>query len=587
MGDLKLQITKYELRGMNKFQLKYGSFAVIFILLYAGVIKAQTSSRQNIAIVVTELLQQLPARQLQTYNQLMRELIDTGTEGVIILADMMNASVNGENAAVDYALSGMANFASVDVNLKGNVERAFIAVLEIIKKTETKAFIISQLAKVGSDESINQLSGYLRDEKLCSYAADALVSIGGALAVQTLQMALMSRVVVSPNVQRQIIQALGEIQPTTAGSEDLLMTMINTDDITTKGIILKALSQTGSKKSLVVLGAVAASTEYNTELTDANGAYIRLIKRVYEQGDKKEALKAAQNMLKNTKKSRSSQIRIAALEVLFYVQTDILKTLKSALKDADKSYRNAALNFASGYADRALYTELLKSLPKSKTEEKIDVLYWIGKEAQQPEKRSVLKTVETSIEKTGIQTIIQLLNDSDNEVIMATVGTLGVIGDKPALAAIVDLLKSNDSRILSKVKKVLESFEDDISTALAKVVAKSSNEGKIIILELISRRKANAYFTLAYELTKNNAIDVKNAAYKALKDVVSEKDFVILCGMLETSEPSYIEPLQHAVAASIASLTPEKQTEMISRRMLQAGDDKSYLYYPIMPSMNE
>jgi HEAT repeat protein len=257
------------------------------------------------------------------------------------------------------------------------------------------------------------------------------------------------------------------------------------------------------------------------------------------------------------------------------------------LKDNDRKYRNAALRFASCYADKVLYTELFKSLPKAKTGEKIDVLYWIGNEAQCPEKRAILKTIETGIEKTGTQTLIQLVNDTNVEVKRAAIGALSAIGDKPALAAIADLLKSNDVQVLSGAKEWLASFPDNISPALARVVSQASDQGKIIIMELLSDRKANVYFTMVLEQTKSASPEVRNKAYDVLKDVVSEKDFVILCGMLETAEPFFIKFLQQAVAASISSLAPEKQEEMISRRILQAGDAKKYLYDPVLPPTDD
>ena len=568
--------------------MKYKLLIVCWaVLLEVSGLVAQTTDGRTTSAVVAEVLARLPAAEPQAYEQLMRQLGDTGDEGLKILAGMMHTPGEGDNAGVEYALNGLANFASGDETMKNKIEQAFIATLDATNETDTKVFIIRQLAIVGSDASISPLAGYLTDEKLCSPAAGALVSIGSETAGKALQMALMRRVAVSPEVQRQIIQALGDIRQPAKGTEELLQTMMNTNDLTTQGVVNKALSRTGTKQSLAVLAAAAASTGYQAEKTDANGAYIQLIKRVYEQGGQKEALTAAQSLLKNATKANAPQIRMAALEILFYAQGNPLKTLQSALKDDDKKYRTAALNDASGYADRILYTELLKSLPKAKTDTKIDILHWIGNEAQNPEKKAVLRTIETGIEKTGIQTLVQMLNNPNEAVRQAAIVTLGAVGTKQALTAIAELLKLNESQTLSTVKNVLSSFPDDISPILASVVGRASDEGKVHILELLSGRKANAYFTLAFEQTKSNSPEVKNTAYKILKDVVSEKDFIILCGMLETAEPATIEPLQQAIASSIASLPPEKQIEMINNRVLQVGDSKKKLYNPVLSLMGE
>ena len=556
------------------------------LAVYSGILTGQTQSGRTTATVIADVLAQIPAERTRGYDQSMKALINTGAEGVKILVGMRNEPGKGDNSAVDYALSGIAHFASGDESMKAKIEQAFIAVLDDTNDQETKAFIIRQLAIVGSDASVSKLVGYLLDEKLCSPAASSIASIGGETAGKSLQTALMKRTAISPEAQRSIIQALGEVKPVIEGTEELLKTMIGANDLTTMGIAFKALSRTGTKRSLADLEAVAAFTGYKAEITNACDAYIRLIKRVYEQGDTKEATTAAQKLLQNATKSGSTQFRIAALEILFYNQTDVIKTLKTALKDGNKVYRNAALNFASSSADKVLYTELLKSLPKAKTGEKIDVLYWIGNEAKNSEKNQILKTIETGIDKTGTQTLTQLLNDRDNEVKQASAIALGAIGDKTALPALTSMLKSRDANLLSCAKGVLSSFPDDITPAIAKAYMQASDEGKMIIFELLSGRKANAYFNLVLEQTKNSSPIIKDAAYKTLKDVVSEKDFVVLCGMLETSVPSYVQPLQAAVTSTIALLTPERQLEMITNRMLQAGDEKQYLYYPVLSATN-
>lgn len=565
---------------------KLYSIVCSILIVCTGMITAQTPANRAVSTVVADVLAQLPAEKPVAYNHLMKELSETGTEGVKMLVGMMNAPGKGDNSAVEYALSGLTHYASSDEVLENKIEQAYIATLDNTEEREIKAFIIRQLAIIGSDAAINKLSGYLSEESLSSPAASAIVSIGGEAAAKALQMALMRRIAISPEAQRNIIQALGDAA-SAKGTEDLLRTMVQTNDVKTKAVVLKALSKTGSKESLPDLAAAAAATGYKAEVTDANGAYAQLIKRVYEQGSTKEAAAAAQSLLNNATKAGSSQIRVAALEVVFATQADKLKILKTALKDNDNTYRNAALRFASDYADKTMYTEMFKSLPKAKNEEKIAVLNWLGCEALCPEKKAILNTIETGIDKTGTQTLIQLLDNPDFKVKQASAIALGYLGDKEALPALTDLLKSNDVQITLLAKSVLSSFDGDISPALVKVINPASDAGKIVALELLSERKADAYFNAVLEQTKSSSPEVRSAAYGVLKDVVSEKDFVVLCGMLETTESSNVLPLQRAVASAIVSMTPAKRTETIVGRMLQAGDAKKYLYYPVLSSTDD
>lgn len=568
--------------------MKKNSFTILLgvFIFCSGIVMAQTPSNRTTSTIVADVLAQLPAEKQSGYNRLMEELCATGAEGVKSLVNMMYPPGQGDNAAVEYALSGLAHYASGDEVSQSKMEHAYLEALDITEERETRAFIIRQLAVLGSDAGIHKLSGYLTDDVLSGPAACTIASIGGEAAAKALQMALMRRNARSAEAQRNIIQALGDVT-SIAGTEELLKTMLNTDDVTTKSVILKTLGKTGTKLSLPNLAAAAAAAGYKDDLTGATDAYIQLIGRVYEQGDTKEASLAAQNLFKNATKTGAAQMRIAALEIMLAAQADKLKALKTALKDPDISYRNAALRYASGYADKTMYAELFKMLPKAGKEEKIDLLNWIGNEAQCPAKRDMLKTVETGVEKTGTQTLVQQMDLSDGDIKQAAAIALAKIGNKDAVPALSGLLQSDDTRIIALAKSVLSSFDGEISSAIVKVMGTASDEGKQAALELLALRKANAYFNVILEQTKSASPEVKMTAYNVLKDVVSEKDLVILCGLLETSEAAVVKPLQQAVISAMSSMSPAEQTEMITRRMLQAGDSKKYLYYPVLSSTGE
>ena len=555
------------------------------LFLCSGMAVAQAPADRTVSTIVADVLAQLPADKQETYNNLMKDIGSTGAEGVKILVGMMNPPGKGDNSAVEYALGGLTAYASGG-GLKSKTEQAYLEALDITNENETKAFIIRQLAIVGSDVSVSRLSAFLTDDKLSSPAACAIASIGGEASGKTLQMALMSRNARSTEAQLNIVQALGDVT-SSVEVEGLLKVMLSTDDAKMKGVVLKALSKTGGKSSLPVLASNAAATGYKAEITGANDAYIQLIKRVYGQGDTKEAGVAAQSLLNNATKANSSYMRIAALGAVFATQTSKIKVLRTALKDSDIKYRNAALQYASDYADKIMYTEMFKMLPKSKNELKIDILNWIGNEAQCPDKKEILKTIEVGIEKTGTQALIQLLDNPDFNVKQAAAVALGKIEDNVALPALTSLLKSSDANVALLAKNVLSSFNGNVSSSLASVMGQASDEGKKVALELLSIRKADALFNVVLAQTNSSSAKVKSAAYNALKDVSSEKDFVVLCGMLETADASYVLPLQQAVASTISSLSPKKRMETITNRMLQAGDAKKYLYYPVLPSTGD
>lgn len=72
-------------------------------------------------------------------------------------------------------------------------------------------------------------------------------------------------------------------------------------------------------------------------------------------------------------------VRAAGLGIV--LGTDAKKQtpeLLAALKDADRAYRCAALDYANAFADEALYAALVKKLPSLSDAAQTDVVSWLG-----------------------------------------------------------------------------------------------------------------------------------------------------------------------------------------------------------------
>jgi hypothetical protein len=331
--------------------------------------------------------------------------------------------------------------------------------------------------------------------------------------------------------------------------------------------------------------ALATVTEPETK------AFLLEQLRVLGQGDPVKT--ATPQQLPKITKTSPVHLRIAAL------QEDIQKTMGQkveiadlimqekvlankvlpALKDPSIEYRNAALNAASPFAGKIFYALLLKTLPKAKPEVKTDILNWLGREAQCPEKQALLSSLETGIETTAVQSIQKQLESADFSVKQAAAWALVRIGQTQAIPSIAALLASSDPQTIDLGREALASFKGNISSEVAKVIPSVTDKGKIAGVELLALRKATGHFNSVLEQTKLGSPEVKAAAYNALKDVVGEKDLTNMFGMLESADKQTIAPLQQAVISSLSSQPAARQVETIVRRSYQAGDNKKYLYY--------
>lgn len=555
-------------------------------LLCGTLLMAQAPANRTTQTVIADAVAQMPAETQKKYDKLIADLISTGETGVQSLVDMIQAPGKGNNAQVEYALSGLSNYVMAQGQESARLitSRAYIKALGSVEERETKAFIIRQLQIVGKEEAVQPLSAYLNTEALSGPAARALAAINTPDAATALKSALMRRMG-TPVTQRDIVMAIGEAQMT--GMVDLIRPFLTAPDENLRRAAFYTIGRTGTVSSLNELGVAAKALGFQMENTGVNEAYITLLKRV-ATSDPKTAEKAAAILLKDATKADATQTRIAALQILMSVtKSDATKLVLAAMKDTDKEYRNAALNFASDYAAQSDYVDILKLVPKGKPEVKVDILNWIGRESKCPQKHDVIKNLELRFDMPLHLMIQNQLADKDFAVKQAAVWALVKIGNESTINSLANLLKDTDKQTVLLAQDALIAFKGNISSAVAHVIPTSGDAGKAAGVEILAIRKATGNMNTVLEQTKSSSPEVKIAAYKALKDVVSDRDRVMLCGMLESSDASVSEPLQQAVISTLKGKSSAEQLSIVNARMVQAGESKKYLYYIVLASIGE
>ena len=422
-------------------------------LVCAVTLMAQSPANRTVNTIVADVLAQMPAKNQTEFDKLMGDLSTTGAEGVQMLISRLNAPGQGSNAAVEYALSGLAAYASAPdkAQLKQVVKQGFLKALTTASVQEVKAFINQQLYFLGEP-----------------------LDLGGQATVHQ-----------------------------------------------------------------------SANADYRNQ-------------------------------------------RIPTLASAFQAAPDkALKTLEKALKDNDKEYRNAALRFASDYANSEMYTKLVKRLPKMKPFVKTDILNWLGYEAlQSPEKNSLIKNIQVSLDVPGKQVLLEQLQSTDPEVKTAAAWALQRIGDTSVISNLAGLLRSDKAEEVALGQQTLAAFSGNITDAVTRAIAQGSNAGKIAGLQLLAGRKANLGLGTVIQQTKSDNAEVRKAAYTALKSVVEAQNFTNMCGMLEEADAAYVPDMQQAVIATIATLPAAEQVQTVTQRMNQSAG-KSYLYYTVLATTGD
>lgn len=361
-----------------------------------------------------------------------------------------------------------------------------------------------------------------------------------------------------------------------------------------EGVTMLAEMLDSTDQNTTVMAKYALSGLASFASSPANeGTRANLIK-AYSKALDKTASKQNKNFLINQLRTMGADILVEGEALLKPVTEARLKTndpvkeVLDALKKEDIVERNKVLNLASQDADQSMYIAVIKELNEAKPDVKIDILNWIGREASSnTAKQTILKKLEIESGKPAGTVLLDQLKDNSIEVKKATAWALTKIGSAGSIRDIANLLSSNDEKVILLAESALASYPGDINPAVADVMSKTNDAGKMSALRLLALRKSDANIAIVYKETESPSSSVKNLAYKVLKDVVIPNDFTRLCKMLETAESEETPSLQDALIASIATLSPAEQATMVNNSMAQSKEEKRHLYYKVLAASGD
>lgn len=564
-------------------------YITIAALMCTGILAAQTPANRTAKTIVADVLAQMPVARQAEYDKLMAELGSTGEEGVLTLTSRLDPEGKESDAAVEYALSGLTHYAAAEgrETLRRTVAEAYLKALSRATHREAKAFIIRQLQVVGSDECVPALAPLLTDETLCGPASRALTAIDTPAARSALTAALENDDTPTKAL-RNIVQAVGDAAVTEAEAPLQRLLPSTTGDLRTS--VFYALSRTGTVNSLKLMEE-AAYSENEPPKSGAMEAYINLLDRLIGQGETKAVEKALKKLQREAEEQGLVHERTAALRLLLRCELSkggnshgkAAKLITSAMKDGNKEYRVAALNFASDSLYNNVYPTLFRSLRRYDSERKAEALNWLRREIRNPQKRDIVSGLELSGGRTPAQALAEQLADTSFQVKQAAAWTLAGLGDSASIPTLASLLQDEDKQVALLGQDALASFPGDINQAVIGVLPQAPDTGKIAAIELLAMRRAAVGLKPILAQAESGSAPVRKAAYAALKDVVEPAHFAQMCALLESADKEYVAPLQQAVIATLASTPAAERVTTVNRRMSEAGS-KGYLYYQVLAS---
>ena len=514
---------------------------------------AQDARQRTAETIVADALAQLPAQTPKAFDSLMQELAATGADGIRMMAAMLVPAAEGKNAPVEYAINGVVSYvtAAGREELAREIRAGLTDAVAASTDKSNQAFLLSQLQLCATAAEAPVFVKYAADEYLADYAVRGLISTPGTDGE------ILALIDASPAPDALLAYAAAEKRLAAAEPALLKWAADPKAGTPTKEAVYNALAKCGTAASIAPLAAAAKADGYAFTKTDATGAYVALLARLAAAGNSKAV--AAAKALRKT--GMPQNVRAAGLGIV--LGTDAKKQtpeLLAALKDADREYRCAALDFAGDFADDALYAAVVKKMPSLSDAAQTDVVSWLG--ARHAASQSAA--------------VVAAMSSPDDELALAAVRAAGKIGGQQALDALIAQLGGAHAK---EASAALAAFNGKPNAAFVAALdgdpATQANA-----LKLVAKRRITTAADKVFALLGSGDKAVRTAAYDALAGVTTAGDFDRLCDLLDKAQGDDVKALQAGLRNALAPAAPDMQYKLVAGRM--AAAPQKARYYPLL-----
>ena len=514
---------------------------------------AQDARQRTAETIVADALAQLPAQTPKAFDSLMQELAATGADGIRMMAAMLVPAAEGKNAPVEYAINGVVSYvtAAGREELAREIRAGLTDAVAASTDKPNQAFLLSQLQLCATAAEAPVFVKYAADEYLADYAVRGLISTPGTDGE------ILALIDASPAPDALLAYAAAEKRLAAAEPALLKWAADPKTGTPTKVAVYNTLAKCGTAASIAPLAAAAKADGYAFTKTDATGAYVALLARLAAAGNSKAV--AAAKALRKT--GMPQNVRAAGLGIV--LGTDAKKQtpeLLAALKDADREYRCAALDFAGDFADDALYAAVVKKMPSLSDAAKTDVVSWLG--ARHAASQSAA--------------VVAAMSSPDDELALAAVRAAGKIGGQQALDALIAQLGGAHAK---EASAALAAFNGKPNAAFVAALdgdpATQANA-----LKLVAKRRITTAADKVFALLGSGDKAVRTAAYDALAGVTTAGDFDRLCDLLDKAQGDDVKALQAGLRNALAPAAPDMQYKLVAGRM--AAAPQKARYYPLL-----
>ena len=141
---------------------------------------AQDARQRTVETVVADVLAAMPANNATDFNTQMADLATAAPASVVETAKMMKPAGEGvRNNLYEYALTGLASYASANPQCVDKVREGFAQAVKVTTDSNNKAFLLNLFRQIAKPADAQFFKEYVNDPALASAAIGALVDIPG------------------------------------------------------------------------------------------------------------------------------------------------------------------------------------------------------------------------------------------------------------------------------------------------------------------------------------------------------------------------------------------------------------------------
>lgn len=542
------------------------SLFILLTVFFQGLYAQGHDDQRLQSTKIADVLATLPGEDARTYNVAMETISKFDEAGLTEMLAMLSPEGKGNNTALEYAIGGYSFYVTAKgrEELRHKAEAAYCQSLGKQSDDRLRAFLISQLQIVGTDQSVSCLAKYLNDEKTAGPAARALAAINTAAAEKVLFDVVQNA---GGQVKLSLVEALGfaKYQPAAAWINGITKTA----EGNLEKLGLYALANIADASSEEVLSSAARDARYTFEPSGATAAYLTYIRNIAQSGNREQAYKLASAMAKTVNMNDAVHTRIALLRLMAETNYQgTLKTILRATRENNNEYLAAALAEYAPKQNSRDNRKWVKTLKKSNADAAVQIINMLGKTGD----GSVLPALERQ------------LGNKNQEVRNAAVMAVARLGGMNSLPSLVGLLKKGNQEDIKTVSQALRLMKGEhLNERLVAGMEQMPAAAQVAILEFLSDRAAADQSAAVFKYVSGQDTAAARAAVNALASVVTENDLDRLFTLYKSSNAGNKEGISNAIVNATSSITDTaKRISLITDQMNAADADRKKDYYEIL-----